>query len=104
MDAAWASRAPASDVQACGSTQQAGVPHGATNPLQPAAPAVKQLPWPRMRSERKTSADGVVALAKALQASRFAAAADSVETSCGVLQAPTSARERTETYVRRLRG
>ena len=42
-----------------------------------------------MRSERKTSAEGVVALARALQASRFAAAADSVEASSGVLQAPT---------------
>ena len=42
-----------------------------------------------MRSERQTSADGVVALDRALQASRFAAAADSVEASCGVLQAPT---------------
>ena len=45
------------------------------------------MPW--MRSERKTSADGDVALARALQASRFAAAADSVEASSGVLQAPT---------------
>ena len=103
MDAAWASRAPASDVQACGSTQQAGVPHGA-DPLQPAAPAVKQLPWPRMRSERKTFAEGVVAQARAVQASLFAAAADSVETSCGLLQAPTSARERRISYARRLRG
>ena len=57
--------------------------------MQPAAPAVTRLPWTWMRSERKTSAEGVVALARALQASRFAAAADSVEASSGVLQAPT---------------
>ena len=45
------------------------------------------LPW--MRSERKTSADGDVALARALQASRFAASADAVEESCEAATAPT---------------
>ena len=45
------------------------------------------MPW--TRSESKTSAGGVVVLARALQMSRSAAAADSVEASSGVLQAPT---------------
>ena len=42
-----------------------------------------------MRSERKSSADGDVALARALQASRFAASADAVEESCEAATAPT---------------
>ena len=42
-----------------------------------------------MRSERKSSADGDVALARALQASRFAASADAVEASCEAATAPT---------------
>ena len=53
------------------------------------APAVKCLPLPWMRSERKTSADGDVALARALQASRFAASADAIEASCEAATAPT---------------
>ena len=42
-----------------------------------------------MRSERKTSADGDVALARALQMSRFAATAGAVEASCAARTAPT---------------
>ena len=42
-----------------------------------------------MTSERKTAAGGDVALARALQASRFAASADAVEASCEAPTAPT---------------
>ena len=76
------------DEQASGSTQQPAVPLPA-NLYSAAAPALKQLPWPRMRSEPKTSADDIVALARALQASRFAASADAVEASCEAATAPT---------------
>ena len=58
----------------------------------------------RMRSERKTSADGVVALDRALQTSRSAAAADSGEASSGVLQAPTLMKFVADPQQRRLRG
>ena len=50
------------------------------------APAVKCLPLPWMRSERKTSASGDVALARALQASRFAASAGAVEATAPTLE------------------
>ena len=55
----------------------------------PAAPAFTRLPLPWMRSEPKTSADGDVALARALQMSRFAASAGTVEAICAAPTAPT---------------
>eukprot|EP00966_Prymnesium_polylepis_P226719 5245175-Prymnesium_polylepis.4 len=74
------------------------------NPWSPAAPAVKQLPLPWMRSGPKTSADGDVALVRALQMSRFATSSEHLRRHGGRRAVSARSILRTFPYVGRFRG
>ena len=69
-----------------------------------AAPAVKQLPLPWMRSEPKTSAEGVVALVRALQASRLSASSEHLRRHGGRRDDAETTILRRKSYVERLKG